>query len=51
MKYRVNYGNGQVSSMMSKAECKRLIASMDLYRELAFIQFRDAETGEWFRAR
>jgi hypothetical protein len=46
MRYRVNYGNGQVQNLPSKKECLRHIAEMDQYREYAFVQFYT--DGEWF---
>lgn len=47
-RYRVNYGNGQVNSHKSLADCRREIAGMDLYKEFAFIQ-RYIGDGEWAR--
>jgi hypothetical protein len=55
MKYRVNYGNGQVNQHKSLADCRREIAEMDLYKEFAFVQQYSAGSadspGEWVRVR
>lgn len=44
-RYRVNYGQGQVWYCRSVSEAMRHIADMDLYREFAFIEARDRDTG------
>ncbi len=49
MRYRVNYGNGQVWEAPSKKAAFRHIAEMDLYQEFAYVQWFDEESGEWFR--
>jgi hypothetical protein len=48
LRYRVNYGNGQVWYAPSKREAYAHIRSMDRYQEHAFVQFQDPDTGDWF---
>ncbi len=53
LKYRVNYGNGQVSNTMTLAQCRQHIvacihAKRDPYADLYVIQQYDPEMGEWF---
>lgn len=53
LRYRVNYGNGQVEYPEAnrhglKAACIAYIAAMDLYRDYAFVEFQDPDTDEWF---
>lgn len=53
MRYRVNYGNGQVNYQPSLAACRREISGMELYKKQAFIQRYEAGSadcpGEWVR--
>lgn len=49
MRYRVNYGNGQVEYPGDKRACLRWIANLTQYQSLAFVEWRDPDTGEWFR--
>lgn len=49
MRYRINYGNGQVDCVgCSLARCRRELPSCGPF---AYIQFQDAQTGDWFRVR
>lgn len=50
--YRVNFGNGQVHYAGDKKACLRYIAvdmARDQYRQFAFVEFQDPDTGDWFR--
>lgn len=51
--YRVNYGNGQVSSMFNTIKQARAQLSGDWadQRAHAFIEFRDCDTRDWFPVR
>lgn len=54
--YRVNYGNGQVSrDFDTRQEAEAHIASMDQYRDFAFVQRYETgsadEPGDWFSCR
>lgn len=52
MKYRVNYGNGTVSSettskrlaLRQRAEC----FAQEKYGAYSFVEFQDPDTGDWF---
>jgi hypothetical protein len=48
LRYRVNFGNGQVEDVESKKAGYAVIAAMDLYQDAAFIEFQDPDTGDWF---
>jgi hypothetical protein len=54
-RYRVNYGNGQVSDAGTLEQAKRELAQLTQYRAFAFIQVRIVgtadEPGDWFRYR
>lgn len=45
MRYRINYGNGQVDYPGSLAKCRAALPSCGGF---AYIQFRDNQTGDWF---
>ncbi len=45
-RYRINYGNGQVSNTQTLFECKRELAAMTEYKKFAYIQINRG--GEWF---
>ena len=46
LKYRVNFGNGQVHYAGDKSACFRFRA---LYGDgYTFIEWQDPQTGEWF---
>lgn len=49
LRYRVNFGNGQVYDVARKAEAFRYIASLEQYAAFAFVEWQDPETGDWFR--
>ena len=47
MRYRVNFGNGQVHYAGDRESCVRYIATFGC----GFLEFKDAETGDWFSVR
>lgn len=48
LRYRVNFGNGQVHDLESKSACVHYIA--DYGDSYSFLQWQEPETGDWFRA-
>jgi hypothetical protein len=53
--YRLNYGNGQVSSKFNTIKQARAELAADAahnqYSEYAFIEFKDCDSQDWFRLR
>ena len=47
MKYRINFGQGQVDYPGSLKKCREYLKSLN-NAPSAYIQFKDFETGEWF---
>lgn len=46
MRYRVNFGNGQVHYAGSRLDCISYIRRYgDRY---SFVEFQDSESGDWF---
>jgi hypothetical protein len=48
LRYRVNFGNGQVHDVESKAAAGRYIT--DYGDAWSFVQWQDPQTGDWFKA-
>ena len=48
LRYRVNFGNGQVKDVPSKAEAARALAAHG--DDYAFVQWQEPQSGEWFKA-
>lgn len=53
--YRVNYGNGQVSESwtgrFARQAAYRELNGLEMYKEFAWVQRRDRESGEWVGGR
>lgn len=50
MKYRINFGNGQVDYPGSLKKCRAYLKTITNWNG-AYIQFKDFQTGEWFHIR
>lgn len=50
LRYRVNFGNGQVYEPGDKRACLRYLAEIqgELYGAYAFVEWQDPETLDWF---
>jgi hypothetical protein len=55
MRYRINYGNGQIEAPATRQQAR---ADLAHYRrsnpnagDFAFLEFEDPDTGDWFACR